>query len=177
MIEPTFLKRSTEDAATFSRSIISAETSDKMRYLFRLNATNGTGSAANVPGYRVGGKTGTAEKVVNGSYSSDVRLNSYLAGFPMESPRYIMLIMLDEPKPTPDSHGQATAGYNVVPTSGRVIARIAPMLGIKPELTLAEQEKLAKEDAKLAEEEARLALEAEKRAAAALKEASAVQEN
>lgn len=174
MIEPTFLKRSAEDAAAFARPIISAETSEKMRYLFRLNATNGTGSKADVPGYRVGGKTGTAEKVVNGSYSGDARLNSYLAAFPMENPRYVTLVMLDEPKPTPDSHGYATAGYNAVPTSGRLIARIAPMLGIKPELTIAEQEKLAKEDAKEAE---RLAEEAKKRAAAALKEASAVQEN
>jgi cell division protein FtsI (penicillin-binding protein 3) len=177
MIEPTFLKRSAEDAAAFARPIISPETSEKMRYLFRLNATNGTGSKADVLGYRVGGKTGTAQKVVNGGYADDARLNSYLAAFPMENPRYVTLIMLDEPKPTPDSHGYATAGWNAVPTSGRVIARIAPILGIKPELTLAEQEKLAKEDAKLAEEEARLALEAEKRAAAALKEASAVQEN
>ena len=177
MIEPTFLKRSAEDAAAFARPIISPETSEKMRYLFRLNATNGTGSKADVLGYRVGGKTGTAQKVVNGGYADDARLNSYLAAFPMENPRYVTLIMLDEPKPTPDSHGNATAGYNAVPTSGRIIARIAPMLGIKPELTLAEQEKLAKEDAKLAEEEARLALEAEKRAAAALKEASAAQEN
>jgi cell division protein FtsI (penicillin-binding protein 3) len=177
MIEPTFLKRSAEDAAAFARPIISPETSEKMRYLFRLNATNGTGSKADVLGYRVGGKTGTAQKVVNGGYADDARLNSYLAAFPMENPRYVTLIMLDEPKPTPDSHGYATAGYNAVPTSGRIIARIAPMLGIKPELTLAEQEKLAKEDAKLVEEEARLALEAEKRAAAALKEASAVQEN
>jgi cell division protein FtsI (penicillin-binding protein 3) len=177
MIEPTFLKRSAEDAAAFARPIISPETSEKMRYLFRLNATNGTGSKADVLGYRVGGKTGTAQKVVNGGYADDARLNSYLAAFPMENPRYVTLIMLDEPKPTPDSHGYATAGWNAVPTSGRVIARIAPILGIKPELTLAEQEKLAKEDAKLAEEEARLALEAEKRAAAALKEASAAQEN
>ena len=127
-----------------------------------------------MPGYRVGGKTGTAEKVVNGSYSGDARLNSYLAAFPMENPRYITLVLLDEPKPTPDSHGYATAGWNVVPTSGRLIARIAPILGIQPELTLAEQEKLAKEDAKEAE---RLALEEEKRAAAALQEASAVQGN
>ena len=92
----------------------------------------------------------------------------------MENPRYITLVLLDEPKPTPDSHGYATAGWNVVPTSGRLIARIAPILGIQPELTLAEQEKLAKEDAKEAE---RLALEEEKRAAAALQEASAVQGN
>jgi cell division protein FtsI (penicillin-binding protein 3) len=184
MIEPTFLKRSPEDVAAFSRPIISGETSEKMRFLFRLNATSGTGSKADVPGYRVGGKTGTAEKVVNGGYSDDARLNSYLAAFPMENPQYVMLVLLDEPKPTPDNPGKATAGFNAVPTSGRIIARIAPTLGIKPELTIAEQEKLAAEDAKLAEEEAkkaeeeaRLALEAEQRAAAAVQAASAVQEN
>ncbi|MDP4823612.1 MAG: penicillin-binding transpeptidase domain-containing protein [Aestuariivirgaceae bacterium] len=174
MIEPTFLKRSAEDAAMVSQRIISAETSEKMRYLFRLNATNGTGGKADVPGYRVGGKTGTAEKVVKGGYSKNARLNSYLAAFPMENPRYVTLVMLDEPKPTPDSHGYATSGYNAVPTSGRLISRIAPMLGITPELTVAEQETLAKQDAKEAE---RLVLEAEKRAAAALKEASAVMGN
>lgn len=174
MIEPTFLKRTAADAAAVSQPVISAETSEKMRFLFRLNGTSGTGAKADVPGYRVGGKTGTAEKVVNGRYSGDARLNSYLAAFPMENPRYVTLVMLDEPKATPDSHGYATAGWNAVPVSGRLIKRIAPILGITPELTIVEREKLFKEDAKEAE---RLALEEEKRAAAALKEASAVMGN
>ena len=80
-----------------------------MRYLYRLNAEKGSGKRAEVPGYRVGGKTGTAEKVVNGRYSSDKRFNAFLAAFPMDDPQYIVLSIIDEPKPEKPGMG-ATAG-------------------------------------------------------------------
>jgi cell division protein FtsI (penicillin-binding protein 3) len=89
----------------------------------------------------VGGKTGTAQKVVNGRYSNDKRLNAFIGGFPMDQPRYLLMVLLDEPKPVPGTHGFATSGWNAVPTAGKIIARIAPLLGVEPRFT---EEELAK---------------------------------
>ena len=102
-----------------------------MRYLFRLNVEKGSGKRAAVPGYRVGGKTGTAEKVENGRYSGNKRLNSFLAAFPMDDPQYVVLVVLDEPKPEKPGGG-ATAGLNAAPTVAAVIRRSAALLGVKP---------------------------------------------
>jgi cell division protein FtsI (penicillin-binding protein 3) len=92
----------------------------------------------------VGGKTGTAEKVVNGRYAHDRRLNSFAGAFPMDAPRYVLLVMLDEPQAVPGTYGFATSGWNAVPTASKIIARIAPMLGVEPRLTPEERMKLAK---------------------------------
>ncbi len=109
--------------------VIKPETSEKMRYLMRLNVEKGTAKQADVKGYYVGGKTGTAEKVVNGRYSKTKVLNTFTAILPADKPRYLLLIMLDEPQALPETHGFATSGWNAVPTGGKVIARIAPLLG------------------------------------------------
>ena len=103
-----------------------------MRYLFRLNVEKGSGRRAEVPGYFVGGKTGTAEKVVNGRYSSDKRFNAFLSGFPINDPKYVVLVIIDEPKPERAGIG-ATAGLNAAPTVGNIIRRSAALLGVKPE--------------------------------------------
>ncbi|MFD2237371.1 peptidoglycan D,D-transpeptidase FtsI family protein [Aureimonas populi] len=131
-IPPTFLTRTKQEADAMKVPVLSQKTSDEMRYLFRLNGTDGSGRTANVPGYDVGGKTGTADKVVNGRYASGKRFNAYLGAFPMRDPRYIVLITLDEPE---RAEGQpfATAGWNVVPVTGAVIKRAASFLGVKPE--------------------------------------------
>lgn len=144
MMTPTLLKRSGEEALAMAQTIVKPETSEKMRYLFRLNGTEGSASKADVIGYRVGGKTGTAEKVVNGRYSKDKRLASFIGAFPMDDPRYLILVMLDEPKATPETYGFATSGWNAVPTAGLIIERIAPMLGVEPVFTAEDLEKLAK---------------------------------
>jgi cell division protein FtsI (penicillin-binding protein 3) len=144
MAAPTFLKRDVAEAAVLAKRIVKPKTSEKMRYLFRLNVTDGTASKANVVGYRVGGKTGTAEKVVNGRYVPDKLLNSFIGAFPMEAPRYAIIVMLDEPKATSETFGFATAGWNAVPTAGKIIERIAPLLGVAPKFTPEEVEKLAK---------------------------------
>ena len=144
MIPPTFLKRDPEAAQALDRRIISEATSRKMRYLFRLNAIKGTARRAAAPGWRVGGKTGTAEKVINGRYSKDHRLTSFIGAFPMDDPKYLVLVMLDDPRPTPETKGFATSGWNAVPTAGRVVARIAPILGVQPRLDTPE----AKEELK-----------------------------
>ena len=91
----------------------------------------GSGRQAAVPGYNVGGKTGTAEKVENGRYSANKRRNAFLAAFPMDAPKYLVLVVLDEPKPEKPGMG-ATAGSNAAPTVGNIIRRIAPMLGVEP---------------------------------------------
>ena len=143
MTAPTFLKRDVAEAQVLAKRIVKPETSEKMRYLFRLNVTEGTASKANVIGYRVGGKTGTAEKVVNGRYASDRLLNSFIGAFPMDAPKYAIIVMLDEPKATPETYGFATAGWNAVPTAGKIIERIAPLLGVAPKFTPEEPAKLA----------------------------------
>jgi cell division protein FtsI (penicillin-binding protein 3) len=144
MLQPTFMRRSKEEAEVLAKEIVKPSTSQNLRTLFRLNATEGSASKADIPGYRIGGKTGTAEKVVRGRYSKDHRLASFIGAFPMDKPRYAILVMLDEPKPTPDTYGFATSGWNAVPTAGKIIERIAPLLNVVPVLTDADREKLAK---------------------------------
>jgi cell division protein FtsI (penicillin-binding protein 3) len=145
-IPPTFLKRSKEDAAALAHRIIKPETSEKMRYLFRLNVTGGTGEKADVIGYRVGGKTGTAEKVIGGRYSKTKVLATFIGAFPMEKPKYAIFVMLDEPQAIPGTYGFETAGWNAVPTAAKIIERIAPMLGVEPQFTSEDLAKLAKQD-------------------------------
>jgi cell division protein FtsI (penicillin-binding protein 3) len=144
MVQPTFMRRSKDEADVLAKRIVKSQVSKNLRELFRLNALEGSAGKADVPGFRVGGKTGTAEKVVRGRYSKDHRLASFIGAFPMEEPRYAILIMLDEPKPLPETYGFATSGWNAVPTAGNVIARIAPMLGVSPLLTDADRAKLEK---------------------------------
>jgi cell division protein FtsI (penicillin-binding protein 3) len=113
-----------------------------MRYLMRLNVEKGTASKADVKGYYVGGKTGTSEKVVGGRYSKTKVLTAFTAVMPADQPRYLLLIMLDEPQGLPETHGFATSGWNAVPVGGAVISRIAPLLGIEPRYELAPSDKL-----------------------------------
>ena len=144
MTQPTFLKRDVEEANVLAKRVVKPSTSEKMRYLFRLNVADGTASKADIIGYRVGGKTGTAEKVVNGRYVKNKLLNSFIGAFPMDDPRYAIIVMLDEPQAVPGTYGFATAGWNAVPTAGKVISRIAPILGVAPKFTPEDLIKLAK---------------------------------
>jgi cell division protein FtsI (penicillin-binding protein 3) len=142
LIPPTFMRRTEEEARALATQVIKPETSDKMRYLMRLNAEKGTASKADVKGYYVGGKTGTSEKVVGGRYSKTKLLNTFTAIMPADKPRYQVLIMLDEPQPLKETHGFATSGWNAAPTAGKVIARIAPLLGLEPRFELPPAERL-----------------------------------
>jgi cell division protein FtsI (penicillin-binding protein 3) len=136
LIPPTFMKRTPEEAMKLAKQVVKPETSDKMRYIMRLNAEKGTATKAEVKGYYVGGKTGTSEKVVNGRYSKSKLLTTFTAILPADKPRYQVLIMLDEPQGLPETHGYATSGWNAAPTAGKVIARVAPLLGIEPRMDL-----------------------------------------
>jgi len=136
LIPPTFLHRSEDQARSLAKRVIKPETSVAMRYLMRLNAEKGSGSKADVTGYYVGGKTGTAEKVVGGRYSKTKLLCDFIAVMPADDPHYLVLILLDEPQPLPETHGYATSGWNAAPTAAKVITRIAPMLGLLPRFDL-----------------------------------------
>jgi cell division protein FtsI (penicillin-binding protein 3) len=133
MIPATFYPRTREEADKLAVRIISPETSASMRHLMQMNVEKGSGTRAAVPGYLVGGKTGTAEKVENGRYVGNKRLNSFLAAFPMDDPQYVVLVTLDEPKPEKEGTA-ATAGLNAAPTVAAVIRRSAALLGVKPRI-------------------------------------------
>src|SRR6202050_2566713 len=136
LIPPTFLKRTQAEADALAKRVIKPETSEMMRYLMRLNVEKGTARKAEIPGYYIGGKTGTADKVVNGHYSKNNVLTDFMAVIPADQPRYLLLIMLDDPKVLPGTHGLKTSGWDTVRGGGAVGARIAPLLGIEPRMDL-----------------------------------------
>ena len=142
LIPPTFLKRGEEEADRLAKRVIKPETAEKMRYLMRLNVEKGTATRANVMGYYVGGKTGTSEKVVGGRYSKTKVLTSFTAILPADKPRYLLLIMLDEPQGLPETHGFSTSGWNAVPVGAKVIERVAPLLDIRPRFDLPKADQL-----------------------------------
>jgi len=128
---PSIIKRHIGPIAP-ERLVFSKRTSRQMRGLMRLVVQHGTGSKADVPGYQVGGKTGTAEKLVNGRYQHNRSVSSFVGAFPMDKPRYVVFTMLDEPKGTKETYNYATGGWVAAPVVGRVIERMAPLLGIAP---------------------------------------------
>src|SRR5689334_5701899 len=131
---PTILKRGPNNPLPPGKRVFSEETSYKMRALLRLVVMKGTGKKADAPGYRIGGKTGTAQKIINGRYSNTINITSFAGVFPMDEPRYVIVAMLDEPKATKDTYGFTTAGWNVAPVVSRTVSRIAPMLGVQPDI-------------------------------------------
>ncbi len=134
---PLTIKKVDPSQVPQGRRVVSEATSRTMLDLMRLNVTQGTGAKADVPGYSVGGKTGSAEKPVHGHIERNKLVSSFAAVFPTDGPmnadRYFVLIMLDEPKPTKDTFGFATGGWTSAPAAGHVIERIAPYLNVKPE--------------------------------------------
>ena len=128
---PTILKYSKAKQPEGVR-VIKERTSDIMRKLYRLVVTDGTGKKAAVNGFMVGGKTGTAEKIVDGKYNRKAKISSYIAAFPMTKPKYVVLIVLDEPRGNASTFNIATGGMTAAPITSRVIHRIAPMMGVIP---------------------------------------------
>ena len=112
--------------------VFSASTSRQMRALMRLVVRYGTGRNAEVAGYKVGGKTGTAEKLIAGRYRRDKRISSFVGAFPIDAPRYVVLAVIDEPKGNKRTYNYATGGWVAAPVVGAVVRRMAPMLGIAP---------------------------------------------
>ncbi|MGK9050540.1 peptidoglycan D,D-transpeptidase FtsI family protein [Xaviernesmea oryzae] len=131
LIEPTFLPRTREEADKVAAQVLKPSTSKDMRFLFDWNGINGSGRNARVAGFDVGGKTGTADKVVNGRYAHDKNFNAFLAAFPMDNPQYVVLTFSDEPK-TDKGNGAALAATSAAPMVKEIISRAAPILGVKP---------------------------------------------
>ncbi|HLU91866.1 MAG TPA: penicillin-binding protein 2, partial [Pedomonas sp.] len=112
--------------------IFSEKTSQAMRELMRLVVVNGTGRQADAPGYRIGGKTGTAEKPGVGGYQRKSLITTFAGAFPMDDPKYVVMATLDEPKGIKETHGFATAGWNAAPVTRAVVQRVGPILGVEP---------------------------------------------
>jgi cell division protein FtsI (penicillin-binding protein 3) len=129
---PTMLRVPDGEPVPGSR-VISPQTSEQMRKLFRLVVESGTAKQAEAPGYVVGGKTGTAEKNIHGHYEEKKLISSFIGAFPMNHPQYVMLTLVDEPHGNKESHGYATAGWTVAPATSRIIERVAPLLGVAPQ--------------------------------------------
>ncbi len=130
----TILKVDKNHPVGVGHRVFTEETSYKSRALLRLVVMKGTGKNADAPGYRIGGKTGTAEKIVGGHYTSASVVTTFAGVFPMDEPRYVIIAMLDDPKATAKTFGFHTAGWNVAPLVGRTVSRIAPMLGVRPDM-------------------------------------------
>ncbi len=130
---PSLLYRDRSELAPGER-VISAKVSKQVGALMRMVVQFGTATRADVPGYDIGGKTGTAEKLVNGFYRKDQRLSSFVGAFPMDAPRYVVFAMLDEPKGNRSTFNYATAGWVAAPVIGRMVQRMAPLLGIAPNI-------------------------------------------
>jgi cell division protein FtsI (penicillin-binding protein 3) len=131
---PATLEKLAPGMAPVGRRVFKASTSARMRQLLRMIVVDGTGKKADAGGYRVGGKTGSAEKAMKaGGYNKTSLVATFAAAFPMDHPRYVVIAMLDEPQGTVATSGQRTAAWNAAPIVGRVVPRIGPLLGIMPD--------------------------------------------
>jgi len=133
LIRPTFIKSTPLEGRILATDVVTPETGESVRFLMRLNAEVGSAKKADVAGYFIGGKTGTSEKVVNGRYSGDKVLTAFMGIVPADKPRYLFLTILDEPKGLPETSGFRTSGWNAVPVTGTIMARVLPFLPIVPQ--------------------------------------------
>lgn len=132
---PATLRKLEPGAAPKGRRVFKASTSSRMRQLLRMIAVYGTGKNADAPGFRVGGKTGSAEKPGSGGYRETSLVSTFAAAFPMDKPRFVVIAMLDEPKGTTASSFQRTASWNAAPIVGRLVPRIGPVMGVRPDMS------------------------------------------
>ena len=131
-VTPTLLARSDDGGAR--PRVVSAATSAKVREIMRLNVTNvaGTGRRAEAEGYRVGGKTGTAEMPGRGGYQEKAVISSFVGAFPMDAPQYVVFVLLFQPQTGETGGDHITAGLNAAPATARLVERVAPLLGVLP---------------------------------------------
>jgi len=132
LMRPTFLKRTEEEAKKDAERVIKPETSEALRYIMRLNAEEGSARKADIPGYFVGGKTGTAEKVFGGRYVHNRLFTTFMALVPADKPKYLFMVVYDEPQGVTEGHGTAVAANNAGVVTGKVIERVTPLLGLAP---------------------------------------------
>ena len=139
LITPTFLKRSEAEARANAPQVVRPEVSEAMRYLMRLNAEKGSARTVDIRGYYVGGKTGTADKIIRGRYAKDRVFTTFMAIAPADKPRYLFLTLMDEPQALPETQGYRTAAWNSGAVTGKIIERVANMLNLPPRLDLPTQ--------------------------------------
>ncbi len=139
LVNPTFLKRSELEAKQNAPRVIKPETSELLRYLMRLNAEIGSAKKANIEGYFIGGKTGTADKIIHGHYAKDKVFTTFMAIMPADKPKYLMLTLMDEPQGLPETAGYRTAAWNSGSVTGKIIERVGPLLGMPPRFELPPQ--------------------------------------
>jgi cell division protein FtsI (penicillin-binding protein 3) len=136
-VKPTLLKQTGPVKGT---RILSEQVAAEAVKMLRLVVTSGTASLAEVPGYEVGGKTGTADKPKrSGGYYKDKVINTFASVFPASDPRYVVLVTLDEPIDTSGPKPKRTAGWTAVPVTAEIIRRVAPIMGIRPKVELPDQ--------------------------------------
>jgi len=133
ILRPATLMKLAPGQVPKGRRVFKESTSARMNQLLRLISTMGTGRSADAPGFRIGGKTGSAEKPGAGGYQRTTLVATFAAAFPMDAPRYVVIAMLDEPKGTAASSYQRTAAWNAAPIVGRLVPRIGPLLGVMPD--------------------------------------------
>ncbi len=129
-VEPTIEKHRIGKAIKSQRAV-SSQTSEYVTQMMRYVVTDGTGRNAAVKGYEVMGKTGTAEKLIDGAYVKNRLVTSFVSAFPYSDPQYLVFIVYDEPKAYEGSWGYATAGWNAALSARAVVERIAPRLGVR----------------------------------------------
>ena len=139
-LRPATLIKTTDGVDPSARRVIGRDTSRTMRQLMRLVVRNGTGRKADARGYRVGGKTGTADKLIGGRYARDARIASFVGAFPMNDPRYIVFAMVDEPQGNESTLGYATGGWVAAPVVRRIVEGIGPLLGVEPAVDTLEED-------------------------------------
>lgn len=139
MLKPTFLKRDTEDARPTGTRVVRPEVSESLRYLMRLNAVEGSAKKINIPGYFAGGKTGTADKIIHGHYAKDKVFTTFMSIVPSDKPKYLFLVLMDEPQAVEGTYGYHTAAWNSGEVCGKIMERVAPLLNLPPNLNLPTQ--------------------------------------
>jgi cell division protein FtsI (penicillin-binding protein 3) len=133
IFRPATLLRVEPGHQVSGRRLYSEQTSYRIRQLLRLNVQQGTGRRAEAAGFRVGGKTGTAEKARGGGYDRNANVSTFAAAFPMDAPRYVVLVMMDDPRPTAANSGVTTAAFTAAPVVAHLIQRAGALLGIIPD--------------------------------------------
>jgi cell division protein FtsI (penicillin-binding protein 3) len=131
---PSTLMKIEPGKAPKGSRVFSEATSNRMRAMLRMVVIDGTGRKADADGLRVGGKTGTAEKAGVGGYAKHSTVSTFAGAFPMDAPRYVVIVMFDEPKGSAESAGQRTAGWVSAPVFSKVVSRIGPLLGVTPDM-------------------------------------------
>lgn len=126
------------------KRVVSKQTSDSMRTLLRAVVTRGTGRRANVEGYQVMGKTGTADKLnENGrGYNHNKSISTFISAFPQSDPKYALLVVIDDPKGSKETFGHTEAGWNAVPITRNIITAVAPQLNVKADFDLEKQKSI-----------------------------------